>query len=105
MGYKYNFITVMGQYEQEKDFKLGPGMAVVNVKGLNIVAPKGTRVQDKGSWVEIEDLGQFLGRRFDETEGRLQRLEQQQGLILEELAQIKKSMEELKQSKLTSEKN
>ena len=97
----FNFVTITGEEVRENNFRLGAGMEVTRIRGVNIVAPRGTRVEDKGSWIKVEDLGEFLGRRFDETENRLEQIEEQQGLIAEELQQIKKTLEELYKKSLT----
>ncbi|MFH0827172.1 MAG: hypothetical protein V1923_04745 [Candidatus Omnitrophota bacterium] len=77
-GKALNYLTITGKEVREKDFKLGPGMEVISLKGTNIVAPKGTRAFDMGSWIKVEDLGEFLGRRFNEMQTRLNQLAQQQ---------------------------
>jgi hypothetical protein len=99
----FNFVTITGQETREKNFKLGAGMEVINIGGVNIVAPKGTKVEDKGSWIKVEDLGEFLGRRFYETENRLEQIEKQQELITKELKQIKKTLDELYKNSLISQ--
>ncbi|KPK98703.1 MAG: hypothetical protein AMJ95_02865 [Omnitrophica WOR_2 bacterium SM23_72] len=98
-----DYLTITGKAVREKDFKLGPGMEVISLKGTNIVAPKGTRVFDMGSWIKVEDLGEFLGRRFDEMETRLNQLAQQQEQLRQELQEIKESLKELNEKSSTPE--
>lgn len=95
-GGTFNFITLTGKEVKEKDFKLGPGMEVISVKGTNVVVPKGTRVEDKGSWIKFEDPGEFLGRRLEEIETRLHQLQVQQEQLIQELKQLKETLEEQK---------
>ena len=90
----FSFLTLTGQERREKDFKLGPGMEVISMKGTNFVVPKGARVFDMGSWLKVEDLGEFLGRKFDEIETRMDELVRQQEQLKQELEEIKESLEE-----------
>jgi len=78
-------------------------MEVISLKGTNIVAPKGTRVFDMGSWIKVEDIGEFLGRKFDEIQTRLSQLAQQQEQLREELLEIKESLRERNAKSPTSE--
>jgi hypothetical protein len=93
-GRALNYMTITGREVREKDFKLGPGMEVITVRGVNVVAPVGTRVEDKGSWIKIEDLGEFLGRKFSGIETRLRGAEKKQKELSEELEQLKIKMQE-----------
>lgn len=100
-GEAFNYLTITGKEVREKDFKLGPGMEVIRLKGTNIVAPEGTRVFDMGSWIKVEDLGEFLGRRFDEIQAGLQQLKKEQEQLRQELKEIRESLEELNENSLT----
>ncbi len=100
-GKTFDYLTITGREVREKDFKLGPGMEVIRIKGTNIVTPKGTRAFDMGSWIKVEDLGEFLGRRFDEIQTRLQQLKEEQEQLGQELKEIRESLEELNQKSLT----
>ena len=102
-GKALDYLTITGKKVREKDFKLGPGMEVISLKGTNIVAPKGTRVFDMGSWIKVEDIGEFLGRKFDEIQTRLSQLAQQQEQLREELLEIKESLRERNAKSPTSE--
>jgi len=81
-------------------FELGPGMEIIKVGEINIVAPKGTRVHKVGSHVIFEDIGEYLGRKFDELDKRLEKIELQQGQLKDELGQLKKELEGMKSSLL-----
>lgn len=50
--------------------KIGPGMEIIQLDEVNIVAPKGTRVRKQGSQILFEDSGEYLGRKFDEIDKR-----------------------------------
>jgi hypothetical protein len=96
-GGTFSYRTITGEEVKEKDFKLGPGMEVISIRGVNVVAPLGTRVEDKGSWIKVEDLGELLGRKFDGIELRLKDAEKKQKELSEELEQVKKKLSELEQ--------
>jgi hypothetical protein len=101
-GTGFNFIGVTGREVRNPDFKLGPGMEVINIRGTNIVVPKGTKVQDMGSWIKFEDLGEYLGRQFDTIEKRFAQLEAAQGEIKKQLAEIKKTLDDIDKRSLAS---
>jgi hypothetical protein len=96
-GGTFSYRTITGEEVKEKDFKLGPGMEVITIRGVNVVAPIGTRVEDKGSWIKVEDLGELLGRKFDGIEARLKDAENKQKELSEELGQVKNKLSELEQ--------
>ncbi len=101
-GGSYNFVTITGEEVKKKDFNLDPGMELISIRGVNVVAPKGTKVVDKGSWIKVEDVGEFLGRRFDEIEDHLENSEKQQDELRQELTKIKNTLDELYERSLTS---
>lgn len=46
--------------------------------GLNILVPKGMRVRKEGSQIVFEDIGEYLGRRLQFLEDRVDALEKAQ---------------------------
>lgn len=91
-GSEFNFVSFAGREATSSDFKLGPGMEFITVGGVNIVAPQGTKVEDKGSWIKIEDVGEYLGRRFQEIRERLQAIEAAQGEIKQDIEKLKQEV-------------
>jgi hypothetical protein len=82
-----------GDKVDTQKFKVGPGMEIIKIKGANIIVPKDTRVYRQGSQIIYEDIGEYLGRRFEELEKRIQAIENGQSKIKEELKKIKQELE------------
>jgi hypothetical protein len=78
------------------------GMEAVRIKGINLLVPKGTKIDLNGAGVLIiEDISQYMGRKFEEIESRLKKAEdisQDMGRKFEEtdmrLKKIEKKLEE-----------
>lgn len=95
-------VAPSGNKVAEGKFKLGPGMEVIKFGEVNIVAPKGTRVQKEGSQIVYEDIGEYIGRRFYEIEKHLEQIEvKQEGLEIE-IGQLKETLEDIRKSSLSS---
>jgi hypothetical protein len=88
-----SIVVPPGDKVDPQKFKVGPGMEITKVKGANIIAPKDTRVYKQGSQIIYEDIGEYLGRRFDELEKRIQAIENEQSKMKEELKKIKQELE------------
>jgi hypothetical protein len=101
-GTGFHFINVTEHDAKEPDFELGPGMEVVKIGRANIIVPKGTKVENKGSWIKVEDLGDYLGRSFDAMDNRLKKLEATQEEIVKSLEKLSSSIEELRSQALVS---
>lgn len=99
----FQAITYEGKSTKAQKEKIGPGMEVIQIGEVNIIAPKGTRVKKEGSQVVFEDLGEYLGRRFDEVERRFARIEVQQEELKKELEEIKKTLAEMRKQSVLLE--
>ena len=57
------------------------GMEAVSVGEHNLIIPKGAKLDFIGAQLIVEDIGQYMSRRFEEIDMRLKKIEQK----LEEL--------------------
>ena len=71
-------VTYAGNAEKTKKNKIGQGMEIISMEGLNIVVPKGAKVTKEGNKIFFEDTGEYLARRFDEMEKRFAEIETKQ---------------------------
>jgi hypothetical protein len=85
-------LTYAGKSERTKKDKIGKGMEIVSMEGLNIVVPKGAKVTKEGNKIFFEDTGEYLARRFDEMEKRFRDIEAKQEEIKKEIKEMKKSV-------------
>lgn len=65
--------------------RLRPGMEIISVDGLRILAPKGLRVRKEGSHIQYEDTGEYLARRFDEHDQAIAAVQSQVNELTQEL--------------------
>jgi|GEM_PF-4515973 len=75
--------------QQEKDLETGPGTEVIKVGGVKVLAPKGAKVRQEQGRIIVEDLAEYVGRRFEQMDKRLLELEKKQ-------SELEKKIEELK---------
>jgi len=66
----------------------GAGMDVISIRGLNIAVPRGMKIEDKGSYVVIEDMSSYLDRRFDAVDKRLTQIEDMQEDLRQGLEEV-----------------
>ncbi|MFH1045691.1 MAG: hypothetical protein V1727_01855 [Candidatus Omnitrophota bacterium] len=89
--------------EDQTSIKIGPGMELLEVGAVRVLVPKGTHFADKGSKVEVESIGEYVGRRFLDVEARLTTMEEKDQSLKVELDSLKKELEALKQKAAASE--
>ncbi|MBN3038526.1 MAG: hypothetical protein JW869_03815 [Candidatus Omnitrophica bacterium] len=80
----------------DEKIKIGPGMELLQIGTVRVIVPKGTKYEDKGSKVEVEGIGEYVGRRFLEMEERFAALEAKEEALKEEVARLKEEIEQLK---------
>jgi len=51
------------------------GMEAVNVKGFNLLIPKGAKIDFNGAQLIVEDTTQYMSRKFEEIDMRLKKIE------------------------------
>jgi hypothetical protein len=66
-----------------------PGMELINVGGIRMIIPQGTKVEKKGSLLVMESADEFAARNFKEMRARLEKAESNQN-------DLKKTIEDLK---------
>jgi flagellar capping protein FliD len=86
-------LAPLGKKVEQDKIRVGAGMELTQFGGLNIIAPKGTKIYKEGSQILYEDLGEFLGRKFDEIDNRLGQIEKKQEELKSQLEELKKSLE------------
>jgi len=91
--YEGNSVSISGD-------NVGPGMEVIKIDQVNIIAPKGTRVRKEGSQVVFEDLGEYLGRKFDEIEQRFSQIEASQEELKKQMEEIRQGINELRKESI-----
>jgi hypothetical protein len=105
-------------YAQDKDTPEPPrGMELLKVGDANVMVPKGTKMRKQGDLNVIEDIGEYVGRKFLDTEERFEKVEARQERMeqdieegferlgsgqddmKEEIRSLKKALDELKEEK------
>jgi len=67
-----------------------PGMELVNIGGIRMIIPQGTKVEKKGSLLVMEGVDEFVSRNLREMMARLEKMELNQ-------EDLRKMVDELKQ--------
>ncbi len=81
--------------EDKRAIKLGPGMERKKIGGINLRVPEGTAVYQIGPNIIREELDEYVGRRFKETENRIEKLEKSQKELHREIEQLKEIIKSL----------
>lgn len=76
---------------------IGPGMEAITVDGTSILVPKDMIVTKEKGIITKEDMGAYLGRKFDEIGNRFDKIESNQEELKNELGQLKQRIEILEQ--------
>ena len=76
---------------------LAPGMELKQVGTVNRLVPIGTRVIDKDGLVTTESMGEYVARRFIETEKRMEAIEAVLADIKYTLLTLQQGVGQLKQ--------
>jgi hypothetical protein len=85
-------------------YKLGSGLEVIKTGGLNILAPKGSKIRRRGSLIILEDPAEYLSRKFDDIDKRLSAIEKNQQELMLRLQKPEESLGESPQSGASGKK-
>ena len=88
-------LTTMQTTPGKGNVSVGPGMKVIKSGGLNIVAPSDIKMQKKDGKIITEDLGSYMGRKFEAIEKRLDTIEEKQEELKNELGVLKQRIGDL----------
>ncbi|MBN1912872.1 MAG: hypothetical protein JW788_00575 [Candidatus Omnitrophica bacterium] len=72
----------------------GPGMEIVDLNGMKIIAPKGAKIRREANRIFFEDTGEYLARRFDEMEKRFALTDEKIEELRKEIIQLRKDIED-----------
>lgn len=88
-------IASQGAQSGKNSVEIGPGMEAITISGASILVPKDMIVTQKKGRVKKEDIGAYMGRKFDEIDKRFSSIESKQGELKAGIEEIKKELEEL----------
>ncbi len=74
---------------EEEGIRLGPGMERKRVGGINLRVPKGAEVYQDGPNVIMEELEEYIARKFKEMEDRIGKIEKNQEELNKEIKRLK----------------
>jgi hypothetical protein len=77
--------------------EIPPGMEMINMGGIRMIVPQGTKIGKNGSLVTMESSEEFSVRNFKEMKDRLEKIETSQ-------KDLKKTVDDLKQAVLDARK-
>lgn len=101
-------ISVFAQGAQEHtnqtNMDVGPGMEVIKHGNLNVIVPKGAKVREEGGMLTIEDIGDYTGRKFEETDQRLAAIEETQEELREKIEQLTQAIADLGSGNFTAKR-
>lgn len=91
--------TVYAENEPEKDgyVEISPGMELKKIGTVNRLVPIGTKVVDKDGLVTAESMGEYVARRFIETDSRLEAIDSEISHIKETLQTLHQETDQLKE--------
>ncbi|MFH0986376.1 MAG: hypothetical protein V1882_12750 [Candidatus Omnitrophota bacterium] len=73
-----------------------PGMELINVGGIRMVIPQGTKVEKKGSLLVMESADEFAARNFKEMREHLERTESAQDNLRKTIEDLKLEISDLR---------
>lgn len=85
-------IAFAEEYEKEQ---VPDGMELIQAGTVRILVPKGARVKREGSLIIVEDLGEYVGRKFLEMEERFAKFEEKEEELRKEIEELKKVLDEI----------
>ncbi|GEM_PF-2868578 len=92
-----------GNYTQPQ-VKVGPGLEVIKVGNINIVAPKGSRISQKDGQINVEDISAYVSRKLEEVDARFSSIENKQEEMKEDITQLKETVDNLQNNTSASDK-
>jgi len=111
----FSAILVIAKENGKKE-EVPEGMEVLRAGNVRVIVPRGTKIDQKGNVITVEDISAYSARRFLEiegrfteteerlaetkgrlakTEGRLGEVEAREEELREEVEQLKKALEEI----------
>lgn len=91
------FALLPAEAADKEKIAVGPGMELLEIGTVRVIVPKGTLYEDKGSKVEVEGIGEYVGRRFLEVEAHFSELEAREEVLRAEIEELKQKVEQLQQ--------
>ncbi|MBL7156768.1 MAG: hypothetical protein ISS92_01255 [Candidatus Omnitrophica bacterium] len=90
--------------KREPGVKIPPGMEIRKVGDVNILMPKGAKMDKRGGVILLENTDQYAAQKFLEVENRLIEIEAEQRMLKNEVKNLKNSLDEIKQGELIVER-
>jgi len=81
-------------YEPEKE-EVPEGMEIIEVGAVKLLAPKGARIIEKAGLVILEDTAEYVARRLEQFELRMDRIEAEDQKTKQQLRQLEQAMEDV----------
>jgi septal ring factor EnvC (AmiA/AmiB activator) len=81
--------------EVRKGLQIKPGMEIVKMGDAEVVVPKGATVTKQDGMIVVEDIAQYVGRRFELVEGRLSKLDTRQEGLRKEVKQLREDLQKV----------
>ena len=81
--------------EVRTGLQLKPGMEIVKVGDAEVAVPKGATVTKQDGMIVIEDIAQYVGRRFESVEDRLNKLDGELEALRGEVRQISEDLKKV----------
>ncbi len=86
-----------------QQWQIDEGLESVDLgKGASVLVPKGARVSGQGSVLKVEGANAFSGRKFEEVEKRLDKLEKSQVELRKKIEDLYAIVAELRKNILAS---
>jgi len=92
------------EYTNQTNMDVGPGMEVIKHGNVNVIVPKGAKVREEGGKLTIEDIGDYTGRKFEETDQRLAAIEETQQELREKIEQLTQAIADLGSGNFTAKR-
>ncbi len=98
------FSTILIAAEEDKEKEIPVGMERIPVTdSYNLLVPKGTNIHKEGALSIIENINEYVARRFYDTENRIVKIETNVEELKREIKQLKKKLIKTQQTGLSSE--
>ncbi|GEM_PF-2612921 len=73
-----------------------PGMELVNIGGIRMIIPQGTKVEKKGSLLVMEGVDEFVARNLKEMMAQLEKMEASQKDVRKMVDDLKQEVSDLR---------
>lgn len=92
--------------KEDKKEEITAGMEIIQVgDGQRLCVPKGTKTKKIGAQLILEDNSEYVAKKFSEIEDDVKELRAKVEAQALEIAQLKKTINEMQNSKLISSEN